>query len=275
MSWPGGKRFAVFVNVAFEAWREGQAPGLSPMGNPLPAGLFDTQARSWGDYGFVRGVWRLLDILAEHRTRATFLTSGVLSQLAPEAVRAVVEGGHSVCAHGWSQGEFPVDTPPDQERAAIVATRDALAGLTGAPPRGWMYPRGTASQHTAELLVEEGFTWSGDVFDDDRAYPGAPHGLLMLPFTMEVNDLPPRMKHGHLADVFETSFDQMLAATRRFADGELSFDVTVHTHLSGRPLGAYYFERVLEKLAGLDDAWVTTRDEAAGHILGQLGEPGS
>ena len=29
--WPGGKRVAVIFNVAFEAWSDGKAPGISPM----------------------------------------------------------------------------------------------------------------------------------------------------------------------------------------------------------------------------------------------------
>jgi peptidoglycan/xylan/chitin deacetylase (PgdA/CDA1 family) len=262
MTWPSDKPFAVFVNVAFEAWRPGHAPGVSPMGNPLPAGMFDTQARSWGDYGFRRGIWRLLDILREHDVRATFLTSGVLSDLAPEAVAAVAEQGHAICAHGWSQGDFAAADDPHAERSAIVATRDALAKVTGAPPRGWMSPRGTCSANTVGLLAEAGFSWFGDAFDEDKVYAGEA-GLVTIPFTMEVNDLPLRMKQGLPADQFVTSFDQMLAATRRFADGGLHLDVTVHTHLSGRPVGAYYFERVLEKVKALPDAWIATRDEAA------------
>jgi peptidoglycan/xylan/chitin deacetylase (PgdA/CDA1 family) len=267
MNWPSDKPFAVFVNVAFEGWRPGHTPGVSPMGNPLPAGMFDTQARSWGDYGFQRGVWRLLDILREHAIRATFLTSGVLTELAPEAVAAAAEQGHAICAHGWSQGDFPSADEPRAERSSIVATRDALSKVSGAAPRGWMSPRGTCSVNTVALLAEEGFSWFGDAFDEDMGYVGdAADPIVTIPFTMEINDLPLRMKHGLPADQFEISFDQMLAATRRFADGDLHLDVTVHTHLSGRPVGAYYFERVLEKVNALSDAWIATRDEAAEHL---------
>ena len=49
--WPGGKRIAVVFNVCLEAWSDGKAPGISPMGNPLPAGVLDTMAISWAAYG--------------------------------------------------------------------------------------------------------------------------------------------------------------------------------------------------------------------------------
>ena len=35
--WPNDKRIAVVFNVCLEAWSDGKAPGISPMGNPLPA----------------------------------------------------------------------------------------------------------------------------------------------------------------------------------------------------------------------------------------------
>ena len=28
--WPGGKRVAVIFNIAYEAWSDGQAPGIGP-----------------------------------------------------------------------------------------------------------------------------------------------------------------------------------------------------------------------------------------------------
>ena len=49
--WPNGKRIAVVFNVCLEAWSDGKAPGISPMGNPLPAGVLDTMAISWAAYG--------------------------------------------------------------------------------------------------------------------------------------------------------------------------------------------------------------------------------
>jgi len=269
MTWPDGKRYAIFVNVAFEAWSDGVAPGISPMGNPLPGGLFDTQARSWGEYGWKRGVWNLLDVLAGARVPATFLTSGILADIAPDAIRAITAQGHTLCAHGMSQDEFPGTLSEEEERGRIAECRDGLRRVSGVQPAGFTYPRATASTRSARLVAEAGFTWFADQFDDDRPYvqPTESGPLVILPLAMEVNDLPQRMRHGFPADVFETSFDQMLAAVRRFSRGDLYIDVTVHTHVGGRALGALYFARVLERLTDLAaEAWVTTRDEAAAHV---------
>ena len=64
--WPGGKSIAVIFNVCLEAWSEGKAPGISPMGNPLPPGALDTMAISWAAYGYRTGIYRLLNIFAAH-----------------------------------------------------------------------------------------------------------------------------------------------------------------------------------------------------------------
>jgi hypothetical protein len=270
ITWPDGRQFAVFVNVAYEAWADGKAPGISPMGNPLPGGLFDTQARSWGEYGWRRGIWNLLDLLRDEEVAATFLTSGILAEIAPDSVRAIAEAGHGICAHGMSQDEFPGTLSEAAERERVAQCRDLLERASGKAPVGFSYPRGTASEHSAALVAEAGFTWFADRFDDDRPYVHDAGGrpLVILPLTMEVNDLPQRMRHGFPADVFENSFDQMVAAMRRFSRGDLYFDVTVHTHVGGRALGALYFANVLAKLKSLaGEAWVTTRDEAAAHVL--------
>src|SRR5882672_2377143 len=84
--WPGGRFVAVVFNVAYEAWSDGKAPGIGPMGNPLPPGTFDTNALSWGNYGQDTGIERLLKILDRHRHRATVMISGVLAERVPHHV---------------------------------------------------------------------------------------------------------------------------------------------------------------------------------------------
>src|SRR5205814_6393127 len=84
--WPGGKPIAVIFNICLEAWSDGKAPGISPMGNPLPAGALDTMAISWAAYGVKRGIYRLLDALAAHKAKASVMTSAIIAERAPEAV---------------------------------------------------------------------------------------------------------------------------------------------------------------------------------------------
>src|ERR1041385_3956119 len=94
--WPGGSHVAVVFNIAYEAWSDGKAPGIGPMGNPLPPGTFDSNALSWGRYGQDAGIERLLRILERTRQRASVMISGILVERAPHQVRAIAAAGHEI-----------------------------------------------------------------------------------------------------------------------------------------------------------------------------------
>src|ERR1700746_3515170 len=91
--WPNGKRIAVVFNVCLEAWSDGKAPGISPMGNPLPAGVFATMALSWPAYGVRPGIYRLLDAVERQGAKTSVMVTAVVAERAREAVKAVADGG--------------------------------------------------------------------------------------------------------------------------------------------------------------------------------------
>src|SRR5258708_24123462 len=86
--WPGGKPIAVIFNVCLEAWSDGKAPGISPMGNPLPAGALHTMAISWAAYGVKRGIYRLLHGLRQHRAVPGSTVNAVSAQRRPGTLQA-------------------------------------------------------------------------------------------------------------------------------------------------------------------------------------------
>src|SRR5918996_3296218 len=94
--WPGNKRIAVLFNVCLEAWSDGKAPGISPMGNPLPAGVLDTMAISWAAYGVNVGIYRLLEAFARHGAKCSAMVNAIIAERAPQAVKAIADGGHEV-----------------------------------------------------------------------------------------------------------------------------------------------------------------------------------
>src|SRR5215471_12561442 len=141
--WPGARRVAVVLNVAFEAWSDGKAPGLSPMGNPLAAKVFDTNALSWGNYGPVRGMARLLRALDRVKLKASVMVSGVLAERAPDTVKAIVEAGHEIVAHAYAQDIVPAGLSAQAVEADIAETTEVLTATAGVRPVGWISPRGT------------------------------------------------------------------------------------------------------------------------------------
>jgi hypothetical protein len=276
--WPGGRHVAVVLNVAYEGWSDGKAPGIGPMGNPLPAGAFDTNALSWGSYGATRGIERLLRALDRTGRRGSVMVSGIFGERTPATVRNIVQAGHELVAHCYAQDVIPAQLTPDQVRADIERTTAALEAASGQRPRGWISPRGTPSAESARLVLEAGYAWQGDVFDDDRPYlqifdPPAPNAgrIVAIPLTMEINDLPHAMRFGRSPGQYVELFDEAL--DRMFKDDSeaVMIDVTAHAHVYGRPAGAWAFEAIAAKAGGRDDVWLTTRSEIATHVRQVLG----
>lgn len=270
--WPDNRRVAVVFNIAFEGWSDGKAPGIGPMGNPLPAGTFDTNALMWGHYGAVRGIERLLGVLERTKTRGSVMVSGVFGERIPEVVKSIAQAGHEIVAHAYAQDIIPAKLSPEEDRAQIVRTTDLLTKAAGRRPRGWISPRGTPGAHTAKFLLDAGYTWQGDVFDDDRPYLQmfGNGKLVAIPLTMEINDLPHAMRFGRSPQQFVELFDDFLSHARA-ANEALLIDVTAHTHCYGRPSGAWAYEEIARKVRDMRDVWVTTRQEIADHVLAVAG----
>jgi len=270
--WPGGKRIAVVFNVCLEAWSDGKAPGISPMGNPLPAGVLDTMAISWAGYGVKTGIYRLLDAFQRHGAKASVMVNAVVAERAPEAVKAVAEGGHEVLSHSYAMDVIPALLSDEEERKNIARCTELLQHASGQKVQGWLSPRGTSKATTPELLAEAGYHWYGDVFDADLPYVlsfGA-RKIVAIPLSYDVNDMP-SMKYGSAPKMMHDTFEEVIAIARE-RDGELRIiDVTSHAHIFGHHRGAYYYEKIIEKAVSSSDIWVATRVQVADHVLSHQG----
>ena len=168
--WPNGKRIAVVFNVCLEAWSDGKAPGISPMGNPLPAGVLDTMAISWAAYGIKTGIYRLLDAFERQGAKTSVMVNAVVAERAPEAVKAVADGGHEVLSHSYAMDVIPALLSDEEERKNNERCTGLLEQASGQRIRGWLSPRGTSRKETPRLLAGAGYRWYGDVFDTDLPY---------------------------------------------------------------------------------------------------------
>ena len=242
------------------------------MGNPLPGGTFDTNAQSWGHYGTVRGIDRLLRTLDRIKLRGSVMVSGVLAERAPDTVKAIAGAGHEIVAHAYAQDIVPASLTPDAARADIAKTTQMLEQVSGQKPRGWISPRGTPGHDSARHLLEAGYQWHGDVFDDDRPYLQTfdAGSIVAIPLTMEINDLPHATRFGRSPRQFVEGFDELLAHVLGGETDALMVDVTAHTHCYGRPSGAWAYEAIARKVMWRDDIWLATRADIAAHVTAHL-----
>src|SRR5882724_11575212 len=163
--WPGGKPIAVIFNVCLEAWSDGKAPGISPMGNPLPSGALDTMAISWASYGVKRGIHRPLDAFAAHGAKASVMTNALIAERAPGVVKAIANAGHEVLSHSYAMDVIPALLSPKDQQEIIARCTKLLSEASGAAVQGWLSPRGTSGPDFPRLLAQAGYKWYGDVFD--------------------------------------------------------------------------------------------------------------
>lgn len=261
--WPKARPLGVSVSIMLEGWTDDAAPGIGPMGNPLRAGVFDTQAKSWAEYGARTGAWRLLDVLEDTKTQAVFYVSGVLAERHPELMQAIVKAGHPMAAHSWSQHIIPAYQTREEEHADLKRCIRALQTSSGRHPQGWISPRATPSLNTPELLALEGFSWIADAFDRDLPYridtEAGP--LTAIPFTMEVNDFPLCIRYGHSPDAFVRTLQALLDGWSDIRSPFACIDLTAHAHVFGRPAGAIAFKQAIQQAQESAVTWMTTHAE--------------
>ena len=266
--WPSGKRIAVVFNVCLEAWSDGKAPGISPMGNPLPAGVLDTMAISWAAYGVEVGIHRLMDGFARHGAKASVMVNAIVAERAPDTVRAIADRGHEVFSHSYAMDVIPALLSDEDERKNIECCTKLLEQASGRKIVGWLSPRGTSKVTTPRLLAEAGYRWYGDVFNADLPYV-ITHGnkrIVAIPLSYDVNDMP-SMKYGHSPRMMLESFDEVIDIARASDDELRIIDVTSHAHIFGHHRGAHYYEQIVGKAMAAPDIWVGTRAEIAEHVL--------
>jgi peptidoglycan/xylan/chitin deacetylase (PgdA/CDA1 family) len=266
--WPDKKRIAVVFNVCLEAWSDGTAPGISPMGNPLPPGVLDTMAISWAAYGAKTGIYRLLDAFKRHGAKTSVMVNAVIAERTPEAVKAVAEGGHEVLSHSYAMDVIPALLSDEEERANIERCTQLLEKASGQKIQGWLSPRGTSKTTTPKLLANAGYRWYGDVFDTDLPYVLTFDNkkIVAIPLSYDVNDMP-SMKYGNAPKMMLDAFNEVIDIARERDDELRIVDVTNHAHIFGHHRGAYYFEKIIEKAVSSPDIWVGTRAQVAEHVL--------
>jgi len=267
-SWPEGRKVAVIANVAYEAWSDGKVPGIGPMGNPLPQGAKDTNARSWGNYAKFQGLDRVLRILDRTKVTGSVMVSGILAERLPDNVKAILEAGHEIIGHSWAQDVVPALLDPDADRDNVAKTTQAIEAATGVKPKGWASPRSTPSDTTLMSLIDNGYDFHSDAMDADRPYLS--HfdngSIVSIPFAMDINDLPHSMRWGRSPAQYVEMFDDFLARALKSDDGAIIIDVTVHPHCYGRPGTAWAYEEVLAKASARDDIWMPTRAQVVEHF---------
>ena len=215
------------------------------------------------------GIYRLLDAFARHGAKTSVMVNAVVAERAPEAVKAIADGGHEVLSHSYAMDVIPALLSDEDERKNIERCTKLLEKASGQRIQGWLSPRGTSRKETPQLLAEAGYRWYGDVFDADLPYVlsfGGNKKIVAIPLSYDVNDMP-SMKYGNPPKMMLDAFSEVIDIARARDDELRIIDVTSHAHIFGHHRGAYYYEKIIEQAVSATDIWVGTRAQIADHVL--------
>ena len=97
------------------------------------------------------------------------------------------------------------------------------------------------------------------MFDADLPYPiETPSGsLLVMPFTMEVNDMPLYVRYGNEPEAFTRTLTRIVDGWPRLGSPPACLDITLHAHIFGRPYGALAFLDSLAVVRRSPHCWLT------------------
>lgn len=142
-----------------------------------------------------RNTDRLLQILAETGTEATFFTLAWVAKRHPALVRRIVAQGHELASHGSDHRRADRQSP-ESFRADVRSAKRILEDTAGVPVHGYRAPTfsiGRDNRWAHSILAEEGYRYSSSVYPvkhDLYGTPGAPRtpfaplpGLIEIPMT--------------------------------------------------------------------------------------------
>jgi len=275
--WPGGARVALQIVLNYEEGGEnsvlhGDRASETFLSEIIGAQAFEMRHMSMEslyEYGSRAGFWRIMRELERRSIPVTVFGVSMALQRNPEAVAAMLAGGHEIACHGWRWISYQsVDEATERNHMRLAV--DALRRVTGSAPLGWY--TGRDSPNTRRLLVEHGgFLYDADSYADDLPYwvdvSGKPH--LVVPYTLDANEMRFATAQGfnsgeqffqYLRDAFEVLY----------AEGETRpkmMSVGLHCRLAGRPGRFAALCRFLDHVQRRDDVWICRRVDIARHWI--------
>jgi len=237
----------------------------------------DTEPDYQGSYEAVRPemIGKLLDLFAEERVPATFVTVGKLAGMQTEILERAEREGHEIAGHGYDHEQ--IDSLPEDEQVLVVdRTVGAIRGA-GFKLSGFGAPRNSITDAARDRLIELGMFYDGSLAYDPMtshedcrlvAHTRKPDsGIVLVPFIVP-NDWDARR-------ILKLSAPRMLDAwcgrLNAVADAkELCFVLDVHQWLVTEPDNFEALRGFIRAVKARDDCRFLTLDGTARHVLREI-----
>jgi len=109
---------------------------------------------------------RILELLEEHKCKATFFTVGWVAEKYPDLIREIANAGHEIASHSYWHRRVS-DLTPSEFKEDIHRCKAVLEDASGAAVAAFRAPTYSiipSSQWAWDVLIEEGFNIDSSVF---------------------------------------------------------------------------------------------------------------
>jgi allantoinase len=182
----------------------------------------------------------------------------------PEACAAMREAGWDVAGHGY-RWEIHGNLEPEVERNQIRLATEAISAAIGSRPLGW-YSRYAPSLCTRALLLDAGYEYDSDAYDDELPYwvRVGTRSQLIVPYSIVHNDVRFSRQGMTTGDEYLTYMKNAVQCVLT-EDPPCMLSFGLHNRIIAHPGRAMGLARVLDWLANHPRVWITRRIDIARH----------
>jgi peptidoglycan/xylan/chitin deacetylase (PgdA/CDA1 family) len=257
--WPEGKTSAFCFSVDVDA----EAPMLWTHRRHFPNTFAELELRRFGPRV---GIFRIIALLRESGIRGSFFVPGVVAEMHPEILPALVEAGHEVGLHGYFH-ELATETSDARFSEALERSLALFQRQIGLRPKGFRSPAWEMTPHMLAEVKRHGL-YDSSLMGFDHPYSIG--GVVEVPVQWITDDAVYFKFIGGGADRWPSS------APGPVLDGWLDewtmihrlgglFMLTIHDWISGRAQRLLMLERLLARVTAENGVWVATVGELAEH----------
>ena len=263
--WPNGARCAVAFTFDMDA------NSILHLAQPDRAHMM-VATLSMLRYGPLVAIPRILATYRKFNLKQTFFIPAWCIESYPKVVEAIVRDGHEIGHHGYIH-EHPNELSRDEELYWLQRGIEVIVKHTGQRPRGWRAPLYNFSNHSADLLLQEGFLYDASLMGDDVPYllRSEAGELVELPSHWGLDDWP---QFTHSLDL---GYQKPIRAPERawevfWAEFEAAFEYgglwicVWHPMVSGRLARWHRTEKMLEAMLAKGGVWLATLEDIARHV---------
>jgi peptidoglycan/xylan/chitin deacetylase (PgdA/CDA1 family) len=212
----------------------------------------------------------MLDVLDKYEVKCTAVVNSEALARFPDVTEAIKQRKWAIAGHGRTNTQFVYGYSKEQERryyqemlAKVKAlTGVTMAGMGGAGPQA-------ATEHTLDVLAEEGFLYHTDWFCDDQPFPLRVRSgrLISMPYSVEINDTLVFGAGGEADQFYQMIRRQFDRLYNEGKDTGRVMCISLHPNLIGQPHRIQWLERALAYISQFPDVWHATGDEIAAYYF--------